>query len=315
MTTKSNAAVLLSTFGQRLKNDMRRNWVVYLMLLPVIAFFFIFNYLPMAGLLMAFENFKIKLGFFKSPWVGFDNFERFFNSIYFGRLLRNTLMIGLKDILYSFPATIIFALLLNEVHNRYFKKTVQTVSYLPYFISLVVVCGMVMDFTQEGSAISRLVGLFSGKQESLLTNPSYFQEIFVLSGIWQGLGYGAIVYLAALGSIDQELYEAARIDGANRWKQTWHITLPGLASTCIVMLILKIGSFMSVNYQKIILLYSSATYETADVITSYVYRVSLAKGSDYSFGAAVGLFNSVVNLIFVVLTNAISRKAADTSLW
>lgn len=315
MTTKSNAAVLPSTFGQRLKNDMRRNWVVYLMLLPVIAFFFIFNYLPMAGLLMAFENFKIKLGFFKSPWVGFDNFERFFNSIYFGRLLRNTLMIGLKDILYSFPATIIFALLLNEVHNRYFKKTVQTVSYLPYFISLVVVCGMVMDFTQEGSAISRLVGLFSGKQESLLTNPSYFQEIFVFSGIWQGLGYGAIVYLAALGSIDQELYEAARIDGANRWKQTWHITLPGLASTCIVMLILKIGGFMSVNYQKIILLYSSATYETADVITSYVYRVSLAKGSDYSFGAAVGLFNSVVNLIFVVLTNAISRKAADTSLW
>lgn len=317
MTAKPNTinAALQPSYLRRLKNDLRRNWVVYVMLLPVIAFFFTFNYLPMGGLLMAFENYKIKLGFFHSPWVGLDNFKRFFDSIYFGRLLRNTVMIGFKDILYTVPATIIFALMLNEVHNRYFKKIIQTISYLPYFISLVVVCGMVIVFTQEGSTISRLVGLFSGRQESLLTNPAYFQEVFVISGLWQGLGYGAIVYLSALGAIDQELYEAARIDGANRWQQTLHITLPGLASTCIIMLIMKIGSFMSVNYQKIILLYSSATFETADVITSYVYRVSLANGSDYSFGAAVGLFNSMVNLIFVVLTNYISRKATETSLW
>lgn len=317
MTAKPNTinAALQPSYLRRLKNDLRRNWVVYVMLLPVIAFFFTFNYLPMGGLLMAFENYKIKLGFFHSPWVGLENFKRFFDSIYFGRLLRNTVMIGFKDILYTVPTTIIFALMLNEVHNRHFKKIIQTISYLPYFISLVVVCGMVIVFTQEGSTISRLVGLFSGRQESLLTNPAYFQEVFVISGLWQGLGYGAIVYLSALGAIDQELYEAARIDGANRWQQTLHITLPGLASTCIIMLIMKIGSFMSVNYQKIILLYSPATFETADVITSYVYRVSLANGSDYSFGAAVGLFNSMVNLIFVVLTNYISRKATETSLW
>lgn len=304
-----------ASFSRRLSRDLRKNWVVYLMLLPVLVLFFLFNYLPMGGVLMAFENYKIRLGLWGSKWVGFENFTRFFDSIYFGRLLRNTVSIGLKDILYSFPATIVFALLVNEVHNRYFKKTVQTISYLPYFISLVVVCGMVMDFTESGSSISNFVALFSGKSESLLTNPSYFQEVFVLSNIWQSLGYGAIVYLAALSAIDQELYEAARMDGANRWQQIWHITLPGLASTCVIMLILKIGSFMNVNYQKIILLYSSATYETADVITSYVYRVSLAKGSDYSFGAAVGLFNSVINLVFVIATNYVSRRFTETSLW
>ncbi|MBQ8093546.1 MAG: sugar ABC transporter permease [Clostridia bacterium] len=285
------------------------------MLLPVLLFFIIFNYLPMGGVIMAFQNYRIRLGLLHSQWVGLDNFRRFFSSIYFNRLLTNTLTIGFKDILYSFPITIIFALLLNEVRVTAFKRVVQTVTYLPYFISLVVVCGMVMDFTEQGSAISNFIGLFTGKQESLLANPKYFQEVFVISGIWQGLGYGVIVYLSALGSIDESLYEAARIDGANRWQQTWHITLPGLASTCVIMLILKIGSFMSINYQKIILLYNPATYEKADVITSYVYRVSLGEGTDYSYGAAIGLFNSIINLIFVVSANAVSRRFAETSLW
>ena len=303
------------TYGQRAKRDLQKNWSVYLMLLPVLLFFIIFNYLPMGGVIMAFQNYRIRLGLLHSQWVGLDNFRRFFSSIYFNRLLTNTLTIGFKDILYSFPITIIFALLLNEVRVTAFKRVVQTVTYLPYFISLVVVCGMVMDFTEQGSAISNFIGLFTGKQESLLANPKYFQEVFVISGIWQGLGYGVIVYLSALGSIDESLYEAARIDGANRWQQTWHITLPGLASTCVIMLILKIGSFMSINYQKIILLYNPATYEKADVITSYVYRVSLGEGTDYSYGAAIGLFNSIINLIFVVSANAVSRRFAETSLW
>ena len=306
--TKGNA------IAQTVARDFKRNRAVYLMLIPVLAYFILFCYLPMGGLVMAFQNFKIRLGFLGSKWVGFDHFERFFSSIYFGRLLKNTLVIGIKDILWSTPLTVIFALMLNEVRSPLYKKTVQTITYLPYFISMVVVCSLIMDFTQAGSSISNAVALITGRRESLLGNPNYFQEVFVLSNVWQSLGYGAVVYLSALGAIDQDLYEAARIDGANRWQQTIHISLPCIASTIIVMLILKVGKIMSVNYQKIILLYSSATYETADVITSYVYRISLSEGSDYSYGAAIGLFNSVVNLIFVVATNAISRKMAATGL-
>ena len=182
---EQNIRTNLST---RIQIEVRRNWKVYLMLLPVVAYFIIFAYLPMGGLIMAFENYRIKLGFLHSKWVGLDQFKRFFDSIYFWRLLRNTLIIGLKDILWSFPATILFALMLNQVTAKRFLKTVQTVSYLPYFISMVVVCGLVKDFTQKGSALSNLISLFSGKQESLLTNPAYFQEIFVFSGIWQNLG-------------------------------------------------------------------------------------------------------------------------------
>lgn len=311
----SIGAVRPAAFSSRLRRDLRRNWVVYLMLVPVLTYFILFCYLPMGGLMMAFQNYKIRLGLLGSKWVGLDNFTRFFSSNYFERLLSNTVVIGLKDILWSFPLTIIFALLLNEVRNRAFKKVVQTVSYLPYFISMVVVCGLIMDFTRSGSAISNVLGLFTGKQESLLSNPNYFQEIFVFSGIWQGIGYGAIVYLSALTGINQELYEAARIDGAGRWRQTLHITLPGIAPTIIIMLILRVGSFMSINYQKIILLYSPATYETADVITSYVYRVSLSENTDYSYGSAIGLFNSLVNLIFILGTNFASRKLTETSLW
>ena len=298
-----------------IRTDLRKNTAIYIMLIPVLAYFIVFCYLPMGGLVMAFQNYKIKLGFLHSKWVGFDNFTRFFESIFFGRLLRNTLLIGVKDILWTIPTTVLFALMLNAVHSKTYKKLVQTVTYLPYFISLVVVCGLISDFTQEGSAISNVVALFSGKRESLLNNAGYFQQVFVLSGLWQGLGYGAVVYLSALNAIDESLYEAAKIDGANILQQAIHVTLPGIMSTIIVMLILKVGQIMNVNYQKIILLYSGATYETADVITSYVYRISLAEGSDYSYGAAIGLFNSVVSLILVVATNAFSRKVSDTGLW
>ena len=301
--------------GVRVRRDLRRNWKVYLMLLPVVAYFVIFAYMPMGGLLMGFENYRIKLGLLGSKWIGFDNFKRFFTGMYFGRLLRNTVVIGLKDILWSFPITILFALMLNQVQCRPFLRTVQTISYLPYFISMVVVCGIVKDFTQAGSAISRTIGFFTGRQESLLTNPAYFQEIFVFSGIWQNLGYGAIVYLAALTAINPELYEAASIDGAHRLQQVWHISLPGILPTIVIMLILRIGSFMNINYQKILLLYSPATYETADVITSYVYRISLSEGSDFSYGTAIGLFNSVINLLLVISANQISRRLTETSLW
>lgn len=303
------------SFFQRLRRDLVKHWQVYLMLLPVVIYFIIYNYLPMGGLIMAFQDYKLKLGMFKSPFVGLKHFQRFFSSMYFGRLMRNTLMISIKDIVWSFPLTIIFALLLNEVQNRVFKKTIQTVSYLPYFISMVVVCGLVVDFTKGGGALSNLYTKITGNEGSLLGDPDKFQAIFVGSNIWQNLGYNSIVYLSALAAISPDLYESAKVDGANRWQQTIHITLPGLVPTIVIMLIMRVGSIMSVSYQKIILLYSPAIYEKADVITSYIYRVGLKEGNDYSYSTAVGLFQSVVNLILVVVTNQISKKYTDSSLW
>ncbi|MBE5844134.1 MAG: sugar ABC transporter permease [Butyrivibrio sp.] len=303
------------SFWERLKRDFKMNKAIYIMLLPVLIYFIMYHYVPMLGLVTAFQDYKIKLGYFKSPFVGLKHFDRFFGSMYFVRLLANTFAISLKDIFWSFPLTITFALLLNEVGSKRFKSVIQTVTYLPYFISMIVVCGLVMDFTKAGGMISSLVGLFTGSSDSLLTNPNYFQSIFVWSGIWQGLGYGTIIYISALAAINPELYEAAKIDGANRWKQTIHVTIPCLIPTIVVMLVLRIGSIMSVSYQKIILLYSPAVYEKADVISSYVYRVGLQEGTEYSFSTAVGLFQSVVNLILIVAANKISKKLTDSSLW
>jgi len=296
------------------KFNFKQNAAVYVMLIPVLAYYIIFHYAPMGGLVMAFQNYRPNLGLLGSDWVGLDNFSRFFSSIYFGRLLRNTLLISVKDILVSFPAAIIFALLLNEVRSKYFKKTVQTISYLPYFISMVVICGLVMDFTEAGGAISNVVAALGGPSDGLISNPKYFQSVFIGSNVWQNLGYSSIIYLSALSAIDQEQYESARMDGAGRFKQTIYITLPALATTITVMLLLRMGHLMTVNYQKVILLYSPATYETADVISSYVYRIGLL-GQDYSYAASVDFFNSVINLSILCVANWASRKYSETSLW
>ena len=301
------------TFGQRLKRDFRENWVVYLLLLPVVAWFIIFCYLPMFGIVMAFENFKFAKGILGSAWVGFRNFEKFFSSYYFLRLLRNTVLLSVKDLIFSFPAPIIFALMLNEVRNRRFKKSVQTISYLPYFISMVVVCGLVKTFTESTGFFSQISYALGGPKE-LITNPESFHGIMIASGIWQNLGYGSVIYISALTAIDMELYDSAKLDGANRWQQTLHVTLPGIMPTIIIMLIMRVGHLMSVNYQKIILLYSPATYETADTISTFVYRKGLME-SDYSYAAAVDLFNSVINTILLLTVNWISRRKTDTSLF
>lgn len=304
----------MDSFSTRVRKGLRDNGAVYLMLLPVVIYFVIFHYLPMAGIVMSFQDYQPNLGFTGSRWVGFAHFESFFNSYYFGRLLKNTLMISIKDIVVSFPASIIFALLLNEVRFKYYKKTVQTISYLPYFISMVVVCGLVKDFTEAGGIISNIAAALGGPSDGLISNPEYFQGIFVGSNVWQNLGYNSIVYISALTAIDMELYEAARIDGASRWKQTLYITLPGLATTIIIMLLLRVGQIMTVSYQKIILLYAPATYETADVISTFVYRKGLVD-NNYSYATAVGLFNSGVNLLILCVTNWLSKKFSETSLW
>lgn len=297
-----------------MKKSIQKNKVIYIMMIPVILYFVIFCYAPMAGILMAFQNYKPGKGILGSQWVGLKHFVDFFQSYYFWRLLKNTLFISIKDILVSFPASIIFALLLNEVTNKKFKKGIQTISYLPYFISLVVVCGLVKDFTEAGGFISNIIAAFGGPTDGIISHPDYFHRIFVASNVWQTLGYNSIVYISALAAIDPQLYEAARVDGANRWKQTLHITLPGIAPTIIIMLILRVGSIMTISYQKIILLYGPSTYETADVISSFVYRKGLMN-SDYSYATAVGLFNSVVNLILIIITNKLSKKYTETSLW
>jgi putative aldouronate transport system permease protein len=283
--------------------------------LPVLAYFIIFNYVPMAGIILGFEKFTPKAGVFLSEWIGLKNFTDFFGSYYFWRLLKNTFLLSFFDLLLNFPAPIIFALLLNEVENKYFKKVIQTISYMPYFISIVVMSGIVLDFVSTNGVITNaLVKLGIVERKNLLSDPSYFRPIYIGTSMWQGLGYGSIIYLAALSGVDQELYEAAKIDGAGRWKQTLHVTIPGISSTIIIMLILRLGQLLSVGMDKILLLYNPLVYDTADVINTFVYRKGILD-SNYGYSTAVGLFNSVVNFLLLSIANGISRKFSETSLF
>lgn len=298
-----------------ISKDIKKNYPLYLLILPTVIYFLIFSYGTLVGLLMAFENYKPRLGFFGSTFVGLDHFKDFFGSYYFVRLLKNTFLISFFDLIFGFPAPIIFALLLNEVRSKFFKKSIQTISYLPYFVSLVVVCSLVTQFTNGSGMITQIWSFFTGKEaQNLLSQPQYFRSIFVGSSIWQNLGYSSIIYIAALASVDQELYEAAVLDGANRWKQTLHVTLPGIASTIVILLILRCGSLLSVGYEKIILLYGPNTYETGDVISSFVYRKGLQE-FNYGYSTAVGLFNSVISLILLIVVNKISKKVTNTGLF
>lgn len=300
--------------GNYILLDIKRNKYIYIMLLVVVAWYVIFCYVPMYGAIIAFKDYSIGKGIFNSPWVGFKHFVSFFSDINFMRVVRNTFLINIYDILWGFPAPIIMALLLNEVRNQYFKKTIQTLSYLPYFISMVVVCGIIVDFTSTNGIINQLLSNFGFEKVNLLSKSEFFRTVYISSGIWQNVGWGSIIYLAALTNISPELYESAVIDGAGRWKQLIHITLPGIASTIIVLLILRMGSIMSVGFEKIILLYNPLTYETADVIASYVYRKGLLN-ADYSYSTAIGLMNSVINFLFLVVSNWLSRRYTESSLW
>lgn len=299
---------------KKIGNDIKKNFALYIMVLPVLVYYIVFHYLPMGGLIMAFEDFKPKLGIWKSPFVGLTNFKDFFSSIYFGRTVGNTLAISGLELLFTFPATILFALLLNEIGNQKFKRTVQTISYMPHFISMVVVAGLIMDFCSSRGLVAQIVSLFTGESVNLLGKPEYWRPVYIVSGLWKELGFGSIIYLAALSGVDQQLYEAAAIDGASRFKQTLHVTLPGIAPTIIIMLILKIGQIMSVGYEKTILLYNPQVYETADIISSYVYRKGLQE-FNYGYSTAVGMFNSVINLVLLVTANKISKKMTETSLF
>lgn len=297
------------------RRDIQRNWRLYLLAIPIVAFFFIFNYIPMGGLIMAFEDFKPAKGILGSTWVGLANFKEFFASPNFFTILRNTFVISALGLFVGFPLSIGFALLLNEVHVKWFKKGVQTISYMPYFISTVVVCGLIIDFcASKGLITNLLVNLGLIERQNLLTNPNYFWAINLISDQWQGLGYGSIVFVAAITNVSGELHEAAAIDGANRLQRVWHITLPGIKPMVVSMLILKCGTLMTVGMDKILNLYNPSIYSTADVITTYVQRIGL-EGGRFGYSTAVGLFNSVINTTLLLVANHLSAKLADQSLF
>lgn len=295
-------------------NDIKLNRYAYIMAIPVIAYYFIFHYMPMYGLIIAFKDFAPAVGIWGSDWVGLQHFIDFFSSDYCLRVIRNTILISLYTLLFSFPAPIILALMINEVRNRAFKRVIQTTTYLPHFISTVVVCGMITDFSTRDGLFNQLISLLGGEPIGFLSDPAYFRIIYVASEVWQTAGWNTILYLAALTAIDAELYDAADIDGANWWHKTCKITLPGILPTISVLLIMKLGQMMNVGYEKIILLYNPLTYDTADVISSFVYRRGLQE-SNYSYATAVGLFNSVINFALVIGANRLSRKLNDTGLW
>ena len=298
----------------RLLTSIARQKNIYIILIPVIAYYVLFAYVPMFGNIMAFQDYKITRGIFESNFVGFKHFNSFLNDVYFWRLIKNTIRINVYGLVFGFPAPIIFALLLNEVRNISFKKTVQTITYMPHFISTVIICGMITSFVAREGVINSIIVSLGGSPLEFMTDPKYFVGIYTISGIWQNMGWSSIIYISALSSIDQELYEAASIDGASRWKQTIHITIPGILPTVSILLIMQIGQMLSVGFEKVMLLYNPSIYETADIISTYVYRQGIL-GANYSYSAAVGLFNSVVNFILLVSVNAFSRKISGNGLF
>lgn len=297
-----------------LRNDLRTNKSLYLLFLPVIVYYIVFLYGPMYGALIAFQDYSPRLGFLHSPWVGFKHFKAFFTSPSFYSVVRNTINISFTSLIFGFPAPIIFAILLNELKSNKFSKVVQNATYLPHFISLVVICGMVKIFTRDTGIITYIMSLFGCERRTLLNYPEYFVPIYVSTTIWQNLGWNSIIYLAALTGVDESQYEAATIDGANRFQQLIHVTLPGISLTIVTMFVLKIGSLMSVGYEQILLLYNDATLDVADVISTYVYRKGLIE-HNWSFSTAVNMFNSVLNIILLYAANTMSRKLTDSGLW
>lgn len=302
------------SYAAKLWQNIKKHKSLYLMIIPIVLYYLIFCYYPMYGAQIAFRDYSPKKGITGSPWAGFKHFMEFFKSVYFGRLIGNTLSINLKNLIFGFPAPIIFALLLNEMRWTKCKRVIQTVSYMPHFISTVVIAGMVLQFTATDGFITQIMTLFGYPKQNLMLNPSLFQPIYVISDIWQSIGWGSIIYISAVSGINGELYEAARMDGAGRWKQILHVTLPGILPTIITMFVMRVGNMMNLGFEKIILLYNSSIYETADVISTYVYRKGLVDQS-YSFSTAVGLFNSAINLLLLFAANKLCKRLTDYSLW
>ncbi|MCC8102613.1 MAG: ABC transporter permease subunit [Clostridiales bacterium] len=288
------------------------------MIIPVVIYFFIFNYLPMAGLVMAFQNYKIGngvIGIFTGEWVGLKWFKRFFDSIYAGRLIRNTFLLNFYSLIFGFPIPIIFALCITQIRNKFLQKGAQVITYLPYFISTVVVVGMMTNFLSPSTGIvNQVIQAFGGEPINFMSEQGWFRRLYVISGSWQSFGFNSIIFVAAIMGISNDLYEAMIMDGANLRQTIWHLTLPMIRPTIVLLLIMSLGNILNVGFEKVFLMYNEAVYETADVISTYVYRQGITNQS-YSYAAAVGLFNSVVGFTLVSVANRLSRKLSDTAIW
>ncbi len=294
---------------------IKRDYQLYLILIPFLIYMAVFVYKPMYGLQIAFKDYSIFKGIEASPWNGLKNFEAFFSGPYFWPTLKNTLLISCYALAFGFPFPILLAILFNEIPFKRFKSITQTMSYLPHFISAVVIAGIVTNFLSPSYGLLNLIiEKFGGEKQYFLTKPEYFRPIYTAMNVWKEAGFGSVIYLAALSAIDTQLYEAAVIDGAGKWQQIRHVTLPGIRPTVVIMLLMNLGNVLNVGYETIILLYQPVTYETADVISTYVYRLGLING-DYATATAAGFFNSVAALALTVVANQISRKVSEISLW
>ena len=299
----------------RLIDHLRREWQIYVMLAPMIVWFVTFLYMPMYGLQIAFKDYSVFRGIAASPWVGAEHFETLFANSQFLRAIKNTVLISALSLVFGFPVPIFLALMFNEILNAVYKRTTQTIVYLPHFISTVIIAGIVITaFSPSAGIVNTVLGWFGMEPIYFLTKPEWFRPIFIGSGIWQEAGFSSIIFLAAIAGVNPSLYESAVVDGASRWQMMWKITIPSIMPTIIIMLIIRIGNLMEVGFELIILLYQPATYQTADVINTFIYRQGLQNGQ-YDLAAAAGLFNAVVAFVLVMTANAISRRHTRTSLW
>lgn len=294
--------------------EWRRNWVLYLMMVPALAYFLVYCYMPMFGLVIAFQDYRVGDSFLGGNFVGLKHFTDFFQSYYFGRLMKNTVFLSLGVLIFGYPVPLIFALLLNEVKHVKFKKLAQTITYLPHFISLVVICGLILDFTKLDGLVNTIIKAFGGNPIAFMSKPEWFKPVYIISDIWATFGWNSIIFIAALLGIDSELYEAAGLDGAGRWQKIRNISIPGIAPVIVTTLLMKLGRVMSLGFEKVFNLYNTGTYETADIISTFVYRQGILN-ANYSSAAAIGLFNAIINLALVVAANRISKKLTDSSLW
>lgn len=295
--------------------SLKKHWELYLLVLPPVLYLLIFKYIPMVGVQIAFKDFSVVKGIWGSPWVGLKHFEAFFESPNFWLLIKNTIGISFYSLLAGFPIPILLALALNEIRTGFFKKSVQMVTYAPHFISTVVMVSIIiLMLSPHVGVVDRLFSFLGFPMTNFMGIPEYFKSIYVWSGVWQGMGYSSIIYIAALASVDPSLYEAARMDGASRLRKIWHIDIPALVPVTVIMLILSLGSIMGVGFEKIFLMQNPLNTSASEVISTYVYKVGLI-GANFSFSSAVGLFNSIINLILLVVVNAISRKVSQNSLW
>jgi len=300
---------------QKIGDHLKREWQLYAMLIPTIIWLLVFLYKPMYGLQIAFKDYSIFRGIADSPWIGFEHFQTLFNNDQFLRAVRNTIIMSAYGLLFGFPVPIFLALMFNEILNEKFKKTSQTIVYLPHFISSVIIAGIVITaFSPSAGIVNTILGWFGIDSVYFLTRPEWFRPIFIGTGIWQEAGFQSIVYLAAIAGVSPTLYESAVVDGASRWQMMWKITIPSIMPTIIIMLIIRIGNILEISFEMIILLYQPATYETADVVNTFIYRQGL-QGGQYDFAAAAGLFNAVVAFILVMTANTISKRYSRTSLW